>query len=94
MFRQNPVTDYLKQGLKKTTGVSTTPDLAVGTEFCPINYFPLRAGFSLGGNQGFSMSGGFAFDFSVVSLDFAIASRRGMFSGKGLAFPFGWMFRP
>lgn len=84
--------DY-KQGLKEAAGVSTTPELAFGTELRLLSFLPLRAGFSIGGNQGFSTAAGFALDFSIFSWDFAVASRRGLFSGKGIGLAFGWMFR-
>jgi len=84
--------DYL-QGLSTTPGVSTKPKLAFGTEYRLIHFLPLRTGFSVGGRNGFSSSVGFAFDFSAFSWDFALASRGGMFNGRGLSFAFDWMFR-
>lgn len=83
----------LVQGLKRTAGVSTTPKFALGTEFRLIHFLPLRTGFTFGGKRGFSSAAGFAFDLSFFSLDFAISSKGGMFSGKGLGAAFGWMFR-
>lgn len=84
--------DYV-QGLKESPGVSTKPRLAFGTELRFIHFLPLRTGFAMGGRNGFTSSAGFAFDFSVFSWDFAVASRGGMFNGKGLTFAFDWMFR-
>ncbi|MFQ5753307.1 MAG: DUF5723 family protein, partial [bacterium] len=81
------------QGLKKAAGVSTTPEIALGSELRVVHFLPLRAGFSIGGRRGFSTSAGFALDFSIFSWDFAVASKGGMFSGKGVGFAFGWMFR-
>jgi len=81
------------QGLRNGAGVSTTPRLAFGTEYRPIGFFPLRAGFAMGGGQSLSSSLGFAFDFALFSWDFALVSRSGMFAGKGISLAFGWMFR-
>lgn len=84
--------DYV-QGLGNGPTVSTKPMIALGTELRPIGFLPLRAGLAVGGRNGLSSAIGFAFDFSLFSWDFAIASRDGMFSGKGAAFAFNWMFR-
>ncbi len=81
-----------RQAFKKAPGVSTKPRFALGAEFRLIQFFPLRSGVAFGGKQGFTPSAGFAFDFSVFSWDFAVASPGG-FSGKGLAFAYNWMFR-
>ena len=84
--------DY-EQGLKKGVGISTAPRLAFGTELRLIGFLPLRAGIAAGGDRGLSTSAGFALDFSVFSWDFAVASRDGAFSSKGLTLAFGWGFR-
>ena len=81
-----------RTAFKKAPGVSTKPKFALGAEFRLIQFFPLRSGVAFGGKEGFTPSAGFAFDFSVFSWDFAIASPGG-FSGKGLAFAYNWMFR-
>ncbi|MFQ5605115.1 MAG: DUF5723 family protein [bacterium] len=84
--------DY-RQGFSQAPGVSTTPEIALGSEIRYFNFFPVRAGLSLGGKRGFSAAAGFAFDFSFCSLDFAISSKGGMFSPRGVGFAFDWMFR-
>lgn len=84
--------DYV-QGLTRTAGVSTNPKIALGTEFRLVPFLPLRTGFSFGGKNGLSTSAGFSLDLSIFSLDFAISSKGGMFSGRGLGAAFGWMFR-
>lgn len=83
--------DFSK-GFKKSAGVSRKPKFSLGSEFRPIRFLPLRAGVSFGGKRGFSASTGFAFDFSVFSWDFAVVSP-GVFSGRGLAVAYNWMFR-
>lgn len=80
------------KAFKQAPGVSSKPKYSFGTELRPIHFLPLRAGVSFGGNLGFITSAGFAFDFSIFSWDFAIASPGG-FSSKGLAFAYNWMFR-
>ncbi|RMF62829.1 MAG: hypothetical protein D6743_11655 [Calditrichaeota bacterium] len=84
--------DYT-QGLKKVAGVSTRPRIAFGTELRLIPLLPLRAGIASGGRRGLSSSAGFGLDFSAFSWDFALSSRGGLFSGRGLAVAFDWMFR-
>lgn len=81
-----------RKAFKEAPGVSTKPKFALGAELRLIHFFPLRSGVAFGGKQGFTPSAGFAFDFSVFSWDFAVASPGG-FSGKGLAFAYNWMFR-
>ena len=83
----------MAQGLKSGPGVSTKPRFAVGSELRLLHFFPLRAGLAFGGAGGVSSSAGFALDFSLVSWDFAVASKGKMFGGKGLGFAFNWMFR-
>lgn len=81
--------DYT-QGFTDGPGVSTTPKLAAGLEYRPVQALPLRAGLSVGGKSGFSPSVGFGFDFGPVDLDFAASYRGGMFAGsKGLSAAFG-----
>ncbi|MFQ5649850.1 MAG: DUF5723 family protein, partial [bacterium] len=84
--------DYI-QVLSASAAASTNPRLALGGEFRLIGFIPLRAGLAVGGNRGLSSSVGFALDFSIFSWDFAVSSQDGMFSGKGAAFAFDWMFR-
>ncbi len=84
--------DYI-QGLNNGGAISTTPRLAFGSEFRPIGFLPLRAGMAFGGKRGLSGSFGFGFDLSLFSLNFAVANKGGMFSGRGAAFAFDWMFR-
>jgi len=83
----------VKQGLRSGPGVSSQPEVALGTEVKPIGFLPLRAGVSFGGNRGLSAGAGFALDFSVFSWSFAVASRGGMFNGRGVAAGFDWVFR-
>lgn len=83
----------LTQGIRRVAGVSTNPRAAIGTELRLLHFFPVRAGLSIGGKHGFSSSAGFGLDFSVFSWDFAVSSRGGLFSGRGIGAAFGWMFR-
>lgn len=84
--------DY-QQGLQKGVGVSTSPRAAFGSELRLIGFLPLRGGIATGGDHGLSGSAGYGLDFAVFSWDFAVASRGGMFSGRGLNFAFGWGWR-
>lgn len=84
--------DYF-QGFSDNAAFAATPGVAVGGELSFIGFLPLRAGLAMGGKRGLSTSFGFGLDFSVFSWDFAVASKGGMFSGKGAQFAFDWMFR-
>lgn len=84
--------DYT-QGLSAGPGVSTKPRLAFGSELKVISFLPLRAGIAFGGDNGVSTGAGFGLDLGLSSWNFAIASRDGAFSGKGVHFAFDWMFR-
>lgn len=84
--------DYT-QGLSAGPGVSTKPRLAFGSELKYLSFLPLRAGIAFGGNNGVSTGAGFGLDLGLFSWNFAVASRDGAFSGKGVHFAFDWMFR-
>ncbi len=83
----------LRQGLKRAPGVSTKPEISLGTELRLLQFLPLRGGLSLGGKRGLSSSVGFGFDLSVLTLDFAVASKGGVVSGRGIGAAFGMMFK-
>lgn len=74
-----------EQGFRNGPAVSKTPYLALGGEYYPIRWLPLRAGLGLGGYLRFFGSLGFGLNFSGFSLDFALANR-GVFKPKGVAF--------
>lgn len=79
------------QGLRDGAGVSTTPRVAVGSEFRVIDLLPLRGGIAIGGQSGFTVSTGFGFELSVFSWNFALASMGGSFGGRSLGAAFDWM---
>jgi len=64
----------LKFGLRDRAGVSTTPELSVGSECNYIHFLPVRAGIGLGGLNGASLGLGAGLRISAFSLDFAWAS--------------------
>ena len=74
-----------EQGFRNGPAVSKTPYLALGGEYYPTRWLPLRAGLGLGGYLGVFGSLGFGLNFSGFSLDFALANR-GVFKPKGVAF--------
>ncbi len=78
--------DY-HQGLNNTAGGTTTPRLALGTEYRYYSFLPMRFGFALGGVQGSTLACGFGLDLKNYQLDLAIANQRGFFNqSKGLNF--------
>lgn len=74
-----------EQGFRKGPAVSKTLYLALGGEYYPTRWLPLRAGLGLGGYLGVFGSFGFGIEFPGFSLDFALANR-GVFRAKGVAF--------
>jgi len=57
---------------------------------------PLRTGLSLGGREGFSLSGGFGLDFGLVFLDLGIVNKNALLpnnsKGVGLSLDCGLRF--
>lgn len=80
-----------EQGFETRAGSSTTPRLALGTEWRAVGWLPLRAGLSVGGRSGQRASAGFGLHVVGFRLDFA-ASTVGEFfpsSPRGVAFAVG-----
>ncbi len=59
-----------QQGLNKTLGNSTVPQVSMGVEYSPISVFPLRAGMAAGGNLGFALGFGLGIDLKYWQLNF------------------------
>lgn len=80
----------LKLGLKNRGGVSTTPELSVGTEFHQFDFLPLRAGVAMGGLHGVSLALGSGINLSSFYLDVAWASSGTLAPsvGKGFSLAF------
>lgn len=70
--------DY-HQSFSNRFGNSTTPELAFGLERRFIPFFPLRAGFALGGGRGFRPSFGFGLHLAAFKWDFALGGVGGFF---------------
>lgn len=70
------------QGLNKSMGGSTTPRVAVGSEMLLTKIVPLRAGFSFGGEPGFSFAVGTGLDLKYWILDLSYVSHRALFPGS------------
>jgi len=77
------VASDLKFGLRDIAGVSTTPEISLGTECHYINFMPIRAGIGLGGINGTSLGLGAGLRFSAFSFDFAWASSGTMTPSMG-----------
>ncbi len=84
-----------EQGFKKGAGTSAKPRISTGAEYRLLSFFPVRAGFAVGGKRGTTFAGGFGFDFSLFYLDLAAANYNAISgsSGKGLNFAFSSGFR-
>jgi hypothetical protein len=85
-----------EQGFENGPGVSKTPRLSLGTELQVIKFLPLRGGISLGGKEGFSLSGGFGLNFGLVYLDLGIVNKNALLpnnsKGVGLSLDCGLRF--
>ncbi|MCJ7457383.1 MAG: DUF5723 family protein [candidate division Zixibacteria bacterium] len=85
-----------EQGFENGPGVSKTPRLSLGTEIKFLSFLPLRTGLSLGGREGFSLSGGFGLDFGLIFLDLGIVNKNALLpnnsKGVGLSLDCGLRF--
>jgi hypothetical protein len=79
------------QGMRDGAGASTTPRASFGLEWRPFDWLAPRAGFSLGGDAGNSISGGLGLKLLALRLDLAMMSRGGFNpnSTRGLGFAVG-----
>lgn len=77
------VTGSWDQGFGNAFGESTTPRLSAGAQYLVTRWFPVRAGFSIGGRSGKTSSLG----FGLGPLHLAFVSRGGLLPGisKGTA---------
>lgn len=79
------------QGFEKRAGTTTTPIAALGLEWKPFGWLPLRTGVGAGGRTGQWASAGFGLHFPGLHLDFAATSVGEWWPGspKGVAFAAG-----
>jgi hypothetical protein len=62
----------LEQAFENRMGYSDQAKLAVGSEYCPLGWLPLRAGLSFGGKWGgYSLGLGFGLHSYVFEFDLA-----------------------
>ncbi len=71
-----------EQGFKLGAGVSSKPRLSFGGEYRLIGFLPLRAGYSLGGGKGSTVSFGTGFDLSLFYIDVAATNHGSITSGS------------
>jgi len=67
-----------QQGFDTYFGNTSTPIVGLGAEYQPLNWLPLRAGMSLGGNHGFLFGLGFGVHVSFFQLDYSYAMNNGL----------------
>lgn len=65
-------------GLADGFGVSTMPELRLGSEFRLLDWLPLRGGLALGGDRGITYATGLGLDMPHVRLDLAMTSLNGV----------------
>ncbi len=75
-----------EQGFKLGAGVSSKPRISIGGQYNLIGFLPLRAGYSLGGGRGSTVSFGTGLDLAMFYLDVAATNHGSITSGssKGL----------
>jgi hypothetical protein len=61
-------------GFNNEPGNTKTPRFSLGTEYRPVNTFPIRTGISIGGRERFNWSFGFGINTSVWDLDLGTQS--------------------
>jgi hypothetical protein len=82
------VTGEWEQGFKSSALSTTTPLLAVGSEYKPWRALRLRMGTSLGGRLGFTLTYGLGFLFGPVHWDFACVNYHGLIPSASRGFGF------
>lgn len=58
------------QGFNSSPGNTTRSRIALGMEYRPVMWFPLRTGMSIGGQDRFNWAAGFGFDFGGFNWNF------------------------
>jgi Family of unknown function (DUF5723) len=64
----------LNVGFNNEPGNTTTPRFSLGTEYRPVEAFPIRTGISIGGRERFEWAFGFGFNTPVWDLDLGTQS--------------------
>lgn len=83
-------------GFNNEPGNSTSPRFSLGTEYRPVNAFPIRTGISIGGRERFTWSLGLGINTPVWDLDFGTESIALLTNPNGFrngSFTFGMRFR-
>lgn len=69
------------QGLNEAPGQSTSPRIALGTEFRLVPILPLRAGMAIGGIEGSEYAAGFGLRLLGYQLNIGASWQRGLLAG-------------
>jgi hypothetical protein len=77
-----------EQGLNTAPGTSTSPRLSAGTEWLFVNFLPLRAGLSVGGEQGLGLNWGGGVRAAFFYLDLGFGFNNGLSFGQAKGFDF------
>jgi len=67
----------LIQGFRERPGSSSIPKLALGIEYKVLPWFPIRSGFSVGGDDRFSSAIGLGFKMGPLAFDFGMSNKGG-----------------
>lgn len=77
-----------EQGLNTSAGAHTTPRLSAGAEWKKLNFMPLRAGLSLGGDGGLSLNWGAGLQAGLFYLDTGFGFNNGLAWSHAKGFDF------
>ncbi|MNX85704.1 hypothetical protein D3C86_1175540 [compost metagenome] len=72
------LTSELQLGYGDGFGVSSTPEMRLGSELRLLDWLPIRGGIALGGDRGLTFATGLGLDMPHFRLDFAMAALNGV----------------
>ena len=82
MFKKLMVTAEYEYGFSDAMGGVPGSRFAAGAEFTGVPLIPLRTGFSLGGQRGFSVAVGTGLNLKILYVDLGLINHGGFGSGK------------
>ncbi len=73
------------QGLNNVPGNTTSPRFSFGAEYRPVNWLPIRTGFSFGGIYNFNWALGFGIGSDIYEFNMAVTDFQSLLSDTGNA---------
>lgn len=95
-YRKLLISADIKEGLRNSGDISTTPQLSVGCEWRLLSFLPLRTGISIGGAEKSGSGAGFGLVLGAFELDLGYAVTKSLIpiggAGLGIAMAIGLRF--